>query len=602
MPIKIYKTTLACSAATLAMAPLVVLLPTYDDAQAASAPGESPPFTNYVRRESSLKTNYSASSIPLQINLDLVTATEKAALGIPRKGQPLKIGFGRYLPLQYQGDLQPLLTWKTLSNGDKVAAFLIHSPEASGIRLGLNLEAFPATAELRFFNLTQPQQVFGPFRAATLNSQKLFWSPTVTGENIGVEIYVPASVSTKFSIKVANLQHLVYAPLAPNAQNFTDIDRAAGACEIDVKCQTTTPANLSAAVAKIIFTRPEGSFMCTGTLLSDKDDSSFIPYFMTAHHCVSSQDVAATVESYWFYERATCNGDNPTEVTQFSNGADLLATNSVTDFALLKLRDGAISTLPGIHFAGWSTANPIGRSVIAIHHPAGDVKKWSEGLADKYTTWPPSQITDHIQVTWSQGVTEGGSSGSGIFAVTGEQNNQQLFVGALHGGYSYCNLPNEPDLYGRFDLVYPEVRQWLDATATTKAYLESPQAGSFESGIGVIRGWVCDANKIEMQIDAGTKYTVAYGTTRGDTQATCGDNNNGFGITYNWNLLEDGVHALKVFADGVEFANVSFTVTTLGTDFLQGVSGEFALSDFPQSGKITNIRWSEPHQNFVIIP
>ena len=68
---------------------------------------------------------------------------------------------------------------------------------------------------------------------------------------------------------------------------------------------------------------------------------------------------------------------------------------------------------------------------------------------------------------------------------------------------------------------------------------------------------------MEIQIDGGTRQQVAYGTTRPDTAATCGDDNNGFGYTFNWNRLGNGSHNLRVIADGTEFANVNFTVTTL---------------------------------------
>ena len=74
----------------------------------------------------------------------------------------------------------------------------------------------------------------------------------------------------------------------------------------------------------------------------------------------------------------------------------------------------------------------------------------------------------------------------------------------------------------------------------------------------------------------------------------------GYGLTYNWNLLGDGVHTLRVLADGVEFGRVSFRVTTLGATYLQGISGEYSLPDFPQPGDQVAVRWSEPHQNFVI--
>ena len=136
---------------------------------------------------------------------------------------------------------------------------------------------------------------------------------------------------------------------------------------------------------------------------------------------------------------------------------------------------------------------------------------------------------------------------------------------------------------------------------STDASLESPTQGSFESGIGLIRGWVCQAGVVEIQIDGGARAQAAYGTTRDDTVDTCGDADNGFGYTFNWNRLGDGSHNLRAFADGVEFANVNFTVTTLGVEYLQGVSGEFILSNFPATGNDIAVRWSEPHQNFVIV-
>jgi hypothetical protein len=187
--------------------------------------------------------------------------------------------------------------------------------------------------------------------------------------------------------------------------------------------------------------------------------------------------------------------------------------------------------------------------------------------------------------------------------VTGEHNDAQLFVGTLHGGNSFCESPLEPDWYGRFDLTYPAVSQWLGGVDQITASLESPQAGSFESGIGLIRGWVCQADRVEIQIDDQARQLVSYGTSREDTQGVCGDSNNGFGITYNWNLAGDGTHTLRAFADSVEFARVNFIVTTLGTQFLQGAANEivnYVLPDFPLANNQITVRWSEPHQNFVI--
>ena len=132
------------------------------------------------------------------------------------------------------------------------------------------------------------------------------------------------------------------------------------------------------------------------------------------------------------------------------------------------------------------------------------------------------------------------------------------------------------------------------------AKLESPEQGSFESGIGLIRGWVCDAGSVEIQINDGSRQRVAYGSRRADTIDVCGHANTGFGYTFNWNHLGDGTHTLRAFADGREFAQAQFSVTTLGVEYLEGVSGEYPLTDFPEAGRGVTVRWSQPHQNFVI--
>jgi hypothetical protein len=139
------------------------------------------------------------------------------------------------------------------------------------------------------------------------------------------------------------------------------------------------------------------------------------------------------------------------------------------------------------------------------------------------------------------------------------------------------------------------------ASATLLANQESPSKGSYESGIGLIRGWVCDASTVEVEINGGERLSTGHGTQRGDTVGVCGDANNGFGYLVNWNNLGDGTHTLRAFADGLEFARAQFTVTTLGVDYLRGASGAFSLPNFPRPGESVTVRWSEVHQNFVIV-
>jgi len=139
------------------------------------------------------------------------------------------------------------------------------------------------------------------------------------------------------------------------------------------------------------------------------------------------------------------------------------------------------------------------------------------------------------------------------------------------------------------------------ASATLLANQESPSEGSYESGIGLIRGWVCGASAVEVEID-GKRYPTAHGTPRGDTSGVCDSINTGYGLPFNWNDLGDGPHTLRALADGVEFANVAFQVTTLGTDILRGAPArDYVLPDFPRPGDRVTVRWAEAHQNFMIV-
>ncbi|MEW6271905.1 MAG: M12 family metallo-peptidase [Thermodesulfobacteriota bacterium] len=142
------------------------------------------------------------------------------------------------------------------------------------------------------------------------------------------------------------------------------------------------------------------------------------------------------------------------------------------------------------------------------------------------------------------------------------------------------------------------------ATPTPQApvlgLLENPQPGSPQSGIGLVSGWVCNAASVQFRIDDGPLRDAAYGTSRLDTVGVCGDANNGFGALLNWNVLGDGAHTLRAFADGVELGSATFGVTTLGSEFLVGASGAYQLEGFPSAGTSVLLRWQQGSQNFVV--
>ena len=143
------------------------------------------------------------------------------------------------------------------------------------------------------------------------------------------------------------------------------------------------------------------------------------------------------------------------------------------------------------------------------------------------------------------------------------------------------------------------------ASATTDeariltGFLDVPQPRSSQSGVGVLHGWVCEAEEVLFQIN-GTPHRAAYGTERRDTQEDCGDTDNGFGLLFNWNNLGDGPHEVVAVVDGTELGRATVTVTTLGEPFRRGLSGTCEAADFPEAGESVTLAWQEAKQNFVI--
>ena len=135
-------------------------------------------------------------------------------------------------------------------------------------------------------------------------------------------------------------------------------------------------------------------------------------------------------------------------------------------------------------------------------------------------------------------------------------------------------------------------------------YLENPGANSFQSGIGVISGWVCAADAVEIAIGDLALQGAGYGTERLDTEDVCGDTANGFGLLFNWNLLGEGEYEVVAYVDDEELGRATVRVTTVGEgaeeEFLRGAEGECVVEDFPMPGETVTLEWQQNSQNFVM--
>ena len=131
-------------------------------------------------------------------------------------------------------------------------------------------------------------------------------------------------------------------------------------------------------------------------------------------------------------------------------------------------------------------------------------------------------------------------------------------------------------------------------------YLENPGAASFQSGIGVISGWTCDAEEVEITLN-GEPQEAAYGTARLDTESVYAATvTTALGCCSTGTCWSDGEHEVVALVDGVELDRATVTVTTLGTEFLQDVTGTCTAADFPTMDETVTLAWQQTQQNFVI--
>ena len=110
---------------------------------------------------------------------------------------------------------------------------------------------------------------------------------------------------------------------------------------------------------------------------------------------------------------------------------------------------------------------------------------------------------------------------------------------------------------------------------------------------------MCDGEAVEIAIGE-RQLQAAYGTERTDTESECGDTDNGFDLLFNWNKLGDGAHTLVASVDGVELGRATFTVTTLGEEFVRDAEGACTAADFPMPGEQVRLVWQQANQNFMI--
>jgi hypothetical protein len=301
------------------------------------------------------------------------------------------------------------------------------------------------------------------------------WSSTTEGETVRIELFVPEKAEMEgFAFRLGAV-HQIFVDIGdvmigggPVTTNRDGDPRGVGSCHNDPTCFPEW-ANTARAVGRYIVSDGFGSGFCTGQLLNNAAEDN-TPYFLTANHCFGTASAAASIDVFWLYQSATCNAAPPAVNTvPRSNGSTLLAVRGQCDGTFVRL-----NAIPGgLFFAGWEATDPGDQNIVVtgIHHPAGTYKRISFGSGfdqDGTCGATDTQVNgESVRVAWNRGVnpgvTEPGSSGSGIF-----RDIDQRLIGMLSCGSSFCGAPAnfQVDTYGRFASFFPEIQQFLSPSQT----------------------------------------------------------------------------------------------------------------------------------------
>jgi len=194
------------------------------------------------------------------------------------------------------GDTRPLpqdLPRQALWDGSKWR-LEVRSPGAAALRL--HFTAFHVgSGQVR---IAGGESAAGPFTQDGLLSDGDFWSPLLAGDTVIVEYEPAPEAAGEFPFRIPEVGHFYAAPLRK------DRERGLVACHADL---TTQPAWLTPAssVALMLFQTTDMGIpywtVCTGTLLADTNRTGR-PLFLTAHHCIQTDEEARSIETYWNFQ------------------------------------------------------------------------------------------------------------------------------------------------------------------------------------------------------------------------------------------------------------------------------------------------------------
>jgi len=364
--------------------------------------------------------------------------------------------------------------WYTKTDGSVVWTATLRSPGATAVRAHLTDLALPEGAALYVYGARN--QAFGPYTGAGAVGTGELWTNSVLGDALTLQLEISGPVSFETLLDT----YFVIDSVGHMGDRFSvtrwEADQAAKSfctdgdgpinesCVFNAACSSVPSAIAPAAqaIAEMLFASGGSYYICSGGLVADTT-ATMTPYFLTANHCLSTGNEAASLETYWDFTApcGTTACDYAWDSGRTAPGATIVSTNSTSDYTLLRLA----SVPSGRTFLGWTSAAVAysnGTGLYRLSHPSGAPQAYSthsvSTTAGTCSSWPRGSW---IYSKDTYGATEGGSSGSPVLNASGE------IVGQLSGGCGtnvsdVCDNVRNATVDGAFAAYFGSVAPWLN--------------------------------------------------------------------------------------------------------------------------------------------
>jgi hypothetical protein len=518
-------------------------------------------------------------SIPTYITSEIPLERLQAEDAILDQGNyPYRFGYGFDVNI----DVKETGAFQVLPDGSKLWILQVSCPGALSINFLYNQFKLPEGAQFFIYNKDK-SMILGAYTKRNNTPTGKFATEIVAGDFVTLEYSEPANPEFSGDLVIGKIVHGYrgHSLLKPSVL-------AAGSCNVNINCpQAANWQSEKRSVARILM---DGTGLCTGTLINNTAQNDK-PYFLTANHCIGNKDAITNSDAsgyifYWNYESSTCSGTTgPTNQT--TSGAVIRANNEASDFALLELNNKPAASL-NVYYAGWSRSTVAANGIVGIHHPAGDVKKFSQDNSTLLNHEPGFWKVP----SWDIGVTEGGSSGSAIF------DFNKRVVGQLLGGSSGCGSTDQSDIYGKIAYSWDQggtsaqrrLKDWLDPNNTGTLTADGKFQGTGGNNSPII-SITSPANNASYGAPASITITVTASDADGSITGVSFYNGSTLlgtdptsPYSFTWNNVAAGSYSIIARATDNLNATSSSAVVNLRVNLANAVATMYEDCDYDASG------------------